>query len=141
LPADHTAWLSLIPFRGVLARLLHPAVYPIDTLALKIAAVCDYLGILGIVFAFVLTPLLLRQNRHGLVLCAAAFTLGVAFVGKSDVWEQAYSFSRTMSPLLLLLALRGVQTRKRMLIAPILMNLPRIAFEYQAELRTILLRL
>jgi hypothetical protein len=141
LPPDHTAWLSLIPFRGVLERVFQPAVYPVGTFWLKIAASSDYLGIIGIMLAFVLTGLLLTRERHVFVLCAAAFTAGVAFVGKADVWEQAYSFSRTMSPLFLLLALRGVETRRWVLLAPILMNLPRIALQYEAEIRMILRRL
>ncbi len=71
---------------------------------------------------------LVRKKRFGLLeLAIAVFAFSVVFVAKADVWGEAYSFGRTMSPLLIWCALLGVSSRSFWMLAPLALCVPRIA--------------
>ena len=65
----------------------------------------------------------------------AAFT---AALGKFDLWSSAYATGRTLSPLLILLALLAFQKRRLLYALPLLLFLPRIALQYEAQLKAVL---
>ena len=73
-----------------------------------------------------------------LELTAILFALFASMLGRLDIWTSAYAAGRTMSPLLLLLGLLALSGRNWVFAAPLLLMLPRIALQYQAELKAAL---
>jgi hypothetical protein len=59
-------------------------------------------------------------------------------LGRLDIWTSAYAAGRTMSPLLLVLGLLALRGRNWVFAAPLLLMLPRIALQYQAQLKVAL---
>ena len=102
-------------------------------MGLKLAGGLEYLAVLGVWAAIVLTALELRRNLREPLALASAITLAVfAFLAKEDIWLHAYGFARTLSPALLLLALLGLRERRAVLALPWALAVPRIL--YQAAL-------
>lgn len=129
-PSDATAWFGAVPFGGLLARTLNPLPEAAPSLGLELAAGLEYLAILGVWAAIILTVLeLWREPREPLAL-ASGITLAVfAFLAKEDIWLYAYGFARTLSPALLLLALLGLRERRFALALPWALAAPRILFQ------------
>ncbi len=133
---DLTSWSSWVPLGGLLTRTLHPVQYAVTGRWLALAAVTDYLAVLGIwlAFGFAVTVLALRTRKlTPLETTAAAFAVFLAFLAKPDIWSETYAFGRTLSPLLLLLGLSGVARRAWWRLAPLGMVLPRIALQILAQ--------
>ncbi len=63
-----------------------------------------------------------------------AFALFAAFLGKFDIWASAYATGRTMSPLLIFLGLFALKERRCIFAFPLLLILPRLALQYEAQL-------
>jgi hypothetical protein len=134
-PPDGTAWLTPIPFSGLIARTLHGDTTPTTTLWLRAAHYSENLAIAGIWLALICGLYLLWQRRHGLLeISAIAFVVFDAFLGRYDLWDTAYAVGRTMSPLLVLLGLLAIRDRRLIYAAPLFLILPRIALQYEAQL-------
>lgn len=119
------------PFLGIVNRLLTPLVYDAPSLGLRVTAITDYIGAWGIAASFLLSIVLFaRGERSLLIFCALAYTLGIAFFVKDDMWGEAYSYVRTGGPVALLVALIGAERRSWWLVAPMLLALPRILAQY-----------
>ncbi len=119
------------PFSGIVHRLLTPVIYDAPSAGLRLAAITDYIGILGVAASFVLAIVLfVRGERSVLMFCAIVYTLGIACFVKEDMWGEAYSYVRTGGPVALMLALLGAERRCWWLVAPMLLALPRIALQY-----------
>jgi hypothetical protein len=58
-----------------------------------------------------------------------------ATLGMFDIWESAYAYGRTMSPLLIVFGLIALRDRKPTFAVPLALILPRIALQYEAQLR------
>lgn len=135
---DGTHWLSW-PLAGIGRRTLNPVIYPITGPWTATAAVLDYLAVIGIWVALILTVRLAPQRRFGLIeSCACVFAFAAVWLGKADIWAGAYEFGRTMSPLLILLGLAAVRDRKPYYALPLVMTLPRILLQFEPQLRGIL---
>jgi hypothetical protein len=132
---DQTVFASYVPFRGLMVRTLDPLQGPLGTRWLFTAAVLDYVGVLGIWLAAALVAVLLWKGKRDLVTIAAAlFTVVfVAFLEQPQVWAGVYTFGRTMSPLLIFLALAGAARRWWMLLLPLAMNVPRLALQLEPQ--------
>jgi len=136
---DFTPFVSWPPFHGLIARTLHPVQYVLSTTWLKEAAVLDYLAVLGIWTAVALTARLVWRKPDLLFFAAALFTaIFVAFVNFPDVWSQATSFTRTMSPLVIWLALIGMAQHSWLYFLPWALTCPRLLFQLGPEWRGIL---
>jgi hypothetical protein len=131
---DHTVFASLMPLKGLVLRTLQPIQYATPTAWLRKAAVLDFLAILGIWAALLGSPTnwFSFDELEGAALAFAATAL---FLAQPQAWGEAYSFGRTLSPLLLTVALAGVRRRRWWTLAPICMVLPRILFQLAAEWR------
>ncbi len=144
--ADATPWTFPVPFAGLVLRTLRPVQYAVTGHWLALAAALDYLAVLGIWLALFFTARLAWKKQFGsLELACMVFAAGIAFISKADVWGDAYAFGRTMSPLLLWLALIGLDGRaggpassgKRpdrfafsaALVLPLALTVPRIALQ------------
>lgn len=135
---DGTPWLSW-PFAGILRRTLHPLQYPIVSPWIAVAAATDYLALLGIWIALILTAKLALKRMFGHVeACIFTFAFASLWLGKADIWAGAYEFGRTMSPLLILLAMIGVRDKNRWFLLPLACVLPRIFLQLEPQVRGIL---
>ncbi len=98
--ADGTRWTHLIPLFGLYRRTLRPVVRWMGGTPHVIAAVLDYLAVLGVWVAIVLVLYLFWKRRYWqrqsapVVVALATFTLAIAFVSNPKVWAEAYAFGR-----------------------------------------------
>ncbi len=137
-PRDGTPWLSF-PFVGIVRRTLHPLQYPITSRWIALAAAFDYLALIGVWIALLLTARqVVRRSFDLTTFCLFFFSLGALCLGKEDIWAGAYEFGRTMSPLLILLGLLAVRERKPYFLLPLICVLPRIFLQFEPQLRGIL---
>jgi hypothetical protein len=136
---DGTLWLSAIPFRGLIARTLN--VFPLQphTSWERVALSLDYVAVFGIWAALAIVAWMAWNRDTGRVAMAAyLFVLFAMFVAKADVWQDAYAFARTQSPLLICCALWGVARRKWIALAPAAFTLPRLLFQLEPQVKGVL---
>jgi len=134
-PIDGTRWLSY-PFSGIVHRTLQGITDPTSTLWLRAAAAFEELALAGMWLALLLAFYLAWKRRLGLIeVTVVLFAAFAAMLGKIDIWSSAYATGRTMSPLLVLLALAALKERRAVLALPLFLFLPRIALQYEAQIR------
>jgi len=134
-PTDGTRWLSTYPFSGIIERTIHSGNAPTYTWWLRMAAFFEWAALAGIWLALLLALYLACKRRHGLIeLVAIVFAAFAASLGKFDIWASAYASGRTMSPLLIALGLVALEERRCVFALPLLLILPRIALQYEAQL-------
>lgn len=135
---DGTHWLSF-PFAGIVHRTFHPFQYAITGRWVALAACLDYLALIGMWIALAFAVRLALKRRFGLLeSCIYSFAFAVLWLGKADIWDGAYEFGRTMSPLLILLGLLAVRQRNFWLLLPMVCALPRIFLQYEPQIRGII---
>ena len=136
MPLDGTAWFAGYPFSGLIERTIKGIDAPIYTTWLRWAAGLEEVAIAGIWLALLISCSLAWRRQWGLVeLTAILFMAFSATLGKFDIWASAYATARTMSPLLIMLALLSLSGRGWVYTLPLLLVLPRIALQYQAQLK------
>jgi hypothetical protein len=134
-PHDGTPWITPIPFSGLIARTLTGDTGPTTTLWLRAAHYSENLAFAGIWLALACGLWLLWKRSFGLLeITAIAFVAFHAILGRYDIWDTAYAVGRTMSPLLILLGLLAIRDRRPIYAAPLLLILPRLVLQYQAQL-------
>jgi hypothetical protein len=127
-------WLARYPFAGLIDRTIAGEAIPATSLWLQAAAVTEILAIAGVWMAFACTAYIAWQNRWGLVeISALTCTAFAAMLGKYDIWDSAYAVGRTLSPLLALLAIIGVREGRLAMFTPVLLILPRVLLQYEAQ--------
>lgn len=132
--SDGTAWFGA-PFAGLVSRTLAPAVGGIPDAWLRAAAQLEYLGILGVWSAIVLTVIAVRRKPIGEIeVSCVLIVLLFAFLAKDDIWSQAYGFARTLSPLILWLGLLAARERRPVYLLPLALIGPRVWFQMQTLL-------
>lgn len=138
-PPDGTDWLSSYPFSGIVNRTLQGTGDPTSTPWLRAANVFEDVALAGMWLALVLAFYVVWKRRGKfLEITAILFAAFTATLGRFDLWSSAYATGRTMSPLLILLALLAFQKRRVLYALPLLLFVPRIALQYEAELKTVL---
>lgn len=131
---DETHWLAAYPFSGIVSASLETSAAG-ATLWLRLAWGFEKLALCGLFAAFALSIYLILKHRLGLPeIVAGAFTLFAAALGKPDIWDSAYAAGRTMSPLLVVLGMIALRDRRPIFAIPILLILPRIALQYEAQI-------
>jgi hypothetical protein len=134
-PMDGTPWLSTYPFSGLIERTLRGTGEPTFTWWLRVAEGFEWLALAGIWLALFLALYLAYKRRKGLIeLTAIVFAVFAASLGKFDIWGSAYATGRTMSPLLIFLGLFALRERHYLFALPLLLILPRLALQYEAQL-------
>lgn len=107
---------------------------PLGTGWMRAAGLAEYLALAGIWVAIGCGVWLVWRRRMGLMeVTAIGFVAFASLLGKYDIWDSAYATGRTMSPLLVLLVMVGLRDRQVLYFVPVLMILPRIALQYQAQ--------
>ncbi|HUO81773.1 MAG TPA: hypothetical protein VM616_02825 [Gammaproteobacteria bacterium] len=139
-PPDGTPWLSTYPFSGIIERTVHGIGHPTSSPWLRMAANLETAAIAGIWLALLLTfylawRLTLERRWELAALTAILFAVFSASLGRLDIWASAYATGRTMSPLLIMLGLLALRERRWLFALPLLLVLPRIALQYQAQLK------
>jgi hypothetical protein len=133
---DGTNWLSRYPFSGLIERTISRVHVPAATLWLRAASAFEWLALAGIWLAVGLCGYLAWKRRHGLLeVTAVAFAAFASTLGKYDIWESAYAAGRTMSPLLIVLGMLALRDRRKVFAAPLLLILPRLALQFEAQLK------
>jgi hypothetical protein len=140
--ADHTPWLGL-PSAGLIARTFDAPVIPQTSAWMRMAARLEWVALAGIWLAFGLAVyFVVRHWREAALSCEVAFcVVWLAFasvLGKADIWADAYAAGRTMSPLLVVLAMMGLRSRAPLYGLPIVLVLPRILLQYQPAWKGVL---
>ena len=129
-PPDATVWAAPFPFFGLVRRTLDPFPFEISGAWVGAAAVTDYLGIVAIWIAIAAAFVLARSKpRDPIALAGLGFVLLAAVLGKADVWQQAYGFSRIFSPWFVLLAAAGLERNLTWMLAPWALSVPRFAVQ------------
>ncbi len=131
---DQTTWIAF-PMFGIVQRLMHPEQYPVTSRWLAVASRLDYLAVLGVLAALVLSARLMWNREKGLLeILAITFAVFVTLLSKPDIWSDAFSFGRIASPLLIFLAMIGAIRRKPIWLLPLLMVLPRVLLQLKATI-------
>jgi hypothetical protein len=137
--ADQTTWTAVVPFAGLITRTLNPVQYSIESEWLRWASVFDYTALLGLWLAIVLA---LRLSPSRLTSWAAwSFVALASLLTKLDIWGDAFAFGRTLSPLLVFVAVDGLSRSWRgfaLGIAPIALMLPRILLQFSPQWKGVL---
>lgn len=129
-PPDATAWAASFPFSGLVRRTLDPFPFEITGLWVGAAAVTDYVGIVAIWIAIAAAIVLARnKSRDAIALASLGFVLLAAGLGKADIWQQAYGFSRIFSPWFVWLAAAGLERNSKWMLAPWALSVPRFAVQ------------
>jgi hypothetical protein len=127
-------WWSFVlqvPLAGFFRRALHPLVYPPGTPLPWFFVALDYAALAGIALALVLGIRLWLRRRDGAVeIAALLFCLLAIQTGSADVWSEAFAFGRVFSPLLMLLAMRGLATRRMLLALPLALVTLRVGAQF-----------
>ena len=136
---DQTVFASWIPFAGLWQRTIHPIQDSTATSWLMTAAVLEYAAVWGVWVAVGLTAWLISKGKRDTVTLAAAVfaAVFVAFLGQEQAWSGVYSFGRTMSPLVIWVALAGLALRRWICLSPMALMLPRILWQLAPQWRGI----
>lgn len=137
--SDQTVYTTSIPYSALIDRTLHPVQFALTSRWLAIASALDYLALLGIWAALALCVWLLWKRKFDLAAIAALiFGAFAGTLGAPQIWSDAYAFGRTLSPLLIWLALRAIIDRQWSMLIPISFAVPRILFQFQPQCKGIL---
>jgi hypothetical protein len=130
---------SMVPLSGVVRALIDPTPAPLVRpgqvgewwrITVLQTPLFDRMALAGAVVSFGLAFASLRRRPLGAIDIAAALFAAVGvLVQRPDNWIHVYDFGRVYSPLLLLLGLRGLETRSGWVAVPLLLMWPRIWVE------------
>jgi len=138
-PRDGTDWLSSYPFSGIINRTRQGTGDPTSTPWLRVASIFEDVALAGMWLGLVLAFYLAWKRRWKFIeITVILFAVFEAALGRFDLWSSAYATGRTMAPLLILLALLAFQKRRVLYAFPLLFFVPRIALQYEAELKVML---
>ena len=133
--ADATAWLARYPFSGLIDRTIAGEATTGATNWLHAAAASEMMALGGIWLALLCVSYLALRGVWGLAETAALGFAGFAcLLGKADIWDSAYAIGRTLSPLLIFLMMIGIRDRRLGFAIPILLFLPRLLLQYEAQI-------
>jgi hypothetical protein len=137
--ADQTVLATFVPFSALVQRTLHPVQFALSTRWLAIAATLDYLALLGVWTALMICIWFAYKRQFDLLAtCALVFAGFSSILGAPQIWADAYAFGRTLSPLLLWIALRSIANQQYWTVLPIAMVVPRILFQFHPQWKSIL---
>ena len=96
---------SLIPLAGWIERVAHPAVYPLPRWQALAAVELDYVALAGVALMLGHAVWLAWARRWNARAAAIyVFAAAIVFIGSQSVWEDAFSYGRVVTPLMVLLA-------------------------------------
>ena len=121
---------SLIPFRGLAEQFANPYHYAFPSWIAAFATVLDYAALAGVVLAIAFAIRMAWERLAGPIeFSVYCFAVLAVFLYAPGAWREVYAFGRTLSPLLVLLALYGVSKRQWIGLLPLLLIVPRTAIQ------------
>lgn len=136
------SFVAHLPLAGFIRRVLHPQVYPPGTRVPWFFTSLDFLALAGIALALVLGIRLWLRRRDGAVeIAVLLFCLLAIQTRSADVWSEAFAFGRVFSPLLLLLAMKGLETRRKVLALPLALVTLRVGAQFGSQVIGVVLGL
>jgi hypothetical protein len=138
-PPSNAVLLSIAPLYGLVDRLLHPLPYPFSATINAIATSLDVLALLGILvgLAWAARRALARACTP-VTLALYLFALLTIVLSKGQPWADAYAFGRTLTPLVLLAALDGLEMRTLLPASAILLIDPRIVLQLGPQILNVM---
>ena len=128
------SYVAYVPLEGFIRRVLHPLVYPPGSQFRGFFIALDYVALAGIALALGLGIRLWLRRRDGAIEVAVLlFSLLAIQTGPGDVWTEAFAFGRVFSPLLLLLALKGLETGRKVLALPLALVTLRVGAQFGGQ--------
>jgi hypothetical protein len=138
-PQQPPHWLFDHPFFGVLQGFSHIPNYPLAPLADHLAQAADALAISGIILATILALCQARRSwKQPEGMGALLFVLLVGVVSAPTYWSDINGYGRTLTPLLLFVALRYFRGASALNWAPLLMVDARLSLEFGTQLLGVL---
>jgi hypothetical protein len=132
--SDWGHYVAYVPLEGFIRRVLHPLVYPPGSQFRGFFIALDYVALAGIALALGLGIRLWLRRRDGAIEVAVLlFSLLAIQTGPGDVWTEAFAFGRVFSPLLLLLALKGLETGWKVLALPLALVTLRVGAQFGGQ--------
>ena len=111
-PEPPDRFSSLIPLAGWIERVAHAAVYPLPRWQALAAVELDYIALMGVALMLGHAAWLAGSRRWNARATAIyVFAAAIVFIGSQSVWEDAFSYGRVVTPLMILLA--GEDARPR----------------------------
>jgi hypothetical protein len=138
--ADTAPFLLTLPLAGLFQRLSASAGYRLAAPVSRLAATLDWVAIAGLLVSLGLAVRILLRRRDALGLAVALFGLLLTTL-KVHFWLDAYSYTRLVSPLLVLLLAAEQTARPRLALLPPALMLPRIGLQLGWQLLGVLRRL
>ncbi len=127
-------FVGRLPLAGFAARVLHPCVYPTGTPMRGLFVGLDYVALGGVALALVLgIREWLRRRDGAMEIALLLFCLLAIGTGAPGTWTEALAFGRWLSPLLLLLALKGLETGEGALALPMAMVTLRVGAQFGSQ--------
>jgi len=136
---DQIGFFAGYPFGGLVTWTLNALAHPQAAYGQRVSAALELIALAGIWLAFALAIYLAATRRLDLAaLIAILFSAFASLIGYQDIWASAYGIGRTLSPLLIGLAILALRDRRLIFAAPMLLIVPRIALQFAAEIRVAL---
>ena len=124
---------SLIPLAGWIERVAHPVVYALPHWQALAAVELDYVALMGVALMLGHSVWLAWTRRWNARAAAIyIFAAAIVFIGSQSVWEDAFSYGRVITPLMVLLA--GEDARPRLAFAPVALVDARIGLNFLKQI-------
>lgn len=134
VPSQPVNWFTAVPYRAVVDRILNGHPYPPYVPLPWAAAILDYVALAGMILATLLAIWLWWKRRWGAEEIALLLLAILAiFAGRPDTWAAAYGYGRIFTPLLVLLALRALETRRAVYAVPLAAVALRVGAQFGYE--------
>ena len=123
-----------IPFSGLVERFIHPLTYQSAPAVALLVTALDYAALLGVALAVLSIFLVFRKSgANAVTITMALFALLIGTGWHTGIWPDASDYARVGSPLLALLALRGMESADWRWTLPLAMVVPRAGIPIVAQ--------
>lgn len=124
---------TLIPLSGWIERVAHAAVYPLPRWQALAAVELDYVALAGVALMLGHAAWLAWARRWDARTAAIyVFAAAIACIGSQSVWQDAFSYGRVVTPLIVLLA--GEDSRPRLAFGPVALIDARIGLNFLKQI-------
>jgi hypothetical protein len=136
VPGGSTSPLPFWAFQkvgiGILERMLHPLTYPFAPMTNLIIQALDFGAVLSILISLPIA--ILARQRMDFTACAGVLYVGLTLALSSPwFWVDPNGYARTYTALLLLAAIRGLETGRWAYIAPLVIVTLRVSLQQLSE--------